>query len=98
MAPSSVRTHVRYDHHCKSQLNGERATLTRRAIQDLIVEIWRGYHAFSVKGKELPNPSLFYADPATPESLVKNALNVIVALISDAIIVSRIALGRHGSC
>lgn len=70
----------------------------RPAVQDLIVEIWRGYHAFSVKGKMLPNPSLFYADPATPESLVKNALNVIVALISDAIIVSRIALGRRRRC
>lgn len=98
MAPHCVCTHVHYDHHCTFQLNGERATLMRLAVQDLIVEIWRGYHAFSVKGKMLPNPSLFYADPATPESLVKNALNIIVALISDAIIVSCITLGRRGSC
>ncbi|KAI0676597.1 hypothetical protein C8Q78DRAFT_34271 [Trametes maxima] len=58
-------------------------------VIDLVVEMVRGYHAFSVKGKEPPNPALFYADPATPESLLKNALNVVVAVVSDGIIVYR---------
>ncbi|KAI0657010.1 hypothetical protein C8Q70DRAFT_1007688 [Cubamyces menziesii] len=58
-------------------------------IIDLVVEMIRGYHAFGIHGKELPNPSAFYANAAAPESLVKNALNVIVAVISDMIMVYR---------
>ncbi|RDX42193.1 hypothetical protein OH76DRAFT_1363262 [Lentinus brumalis] len=59
---------------------------------DLIVEMYRGYHAFSVsgpKGGTLPNPSAFYANAATPESLVKNSITVSLAIISDVIIVYR---------
>ena len=59
-------------------------------VQDLVVEMIRGYHAFGIHGKELPNPSAFYANAAAPESLVKNALNVIVAVISDIIMVSSV--------
>ncbi|KAI0642526.1 hypothetical protein C8Q79DRAFT_917316 [Trametes meyenii] len=58
-------------------------------VIDLVVEMIRGYRAFSVKGTEPPNPAHFYADPATPASLLKNALNVIVAVVSDGIIVYR---------
>ncbi|KAI0739202.1 hypothetical protein C8Q80DRAFT_236948 [Daedaleopsis nitida] len=52
----------------------------------------RAYHAFSVsgaKGELLANPGLFYADAATPESLLKNSITVALAIISDIIIVYR---------
>ncbi|KAI0764518.1 hypothetical protein BD413DRAFT_606182 [Trametes elegans] len=59
-------------------------------VMEFIVEMIRGYEAFSMKGpKEPPNPALFYANPATTASLVKNALNIIVAVTSDAIMVYR---------
>ncbi|KAI0332878.1 hypothetical protein GY45DRAFT_1368869 [Cubamyces sp. BRFM 1775] len=58
-------------------------------IIDLVVEMIRGFHAFAIHGTALPNPSAFYANAAAPESLVKNALNVIVAVISDMIMVYR---------
>ena len=47
----------------------------------------RGYHAFGVHGAQLPNPDLFFANPATPESLVKNGITTCLAMISDAIMV-----------
>ena len=61
--------------------------------QDLVVEMIRGFHAFAIHGTALPNPSAFYANAAAPESLVKNALNVIVAVISDMIMVSGMRRG-----
>lgn len=50
----------------------------------------RSYHAYSVPDmKSPPNPAAAYADPATPESLVKNSITVALAIISDVIIVYR---------
>ena len=54
--------------------------------------MYRAYHAFSVsgpRGQVLPNPSTFYANAASPESLVKNSITVALAIISDFIIVYR---------
>ncbi|KAI0742018.1 hypothetical protein C8Q80DRAFT_171004 [Daedaleopsis nitida] len=58
----------------------------------LVVEMVRGWTAFSVPdgGPEVrPNPAEFYSHAATPLSLVKNSINVIAGIISDAIIVYR---------
>ncbi|KAI8976650.1 hypothetical protein BD414DRAFT_539195 [Trametes punicea] len=65
------------------------AVMLVSTLIDLIVEMIRGYHAFGIHGAQPPNPSAFYADASTPESLLKNALNVIVAVISDLIMVYR---------
>ena len=54
------------------------------------MEMHRSYHAYSVPDmKSPPNPAAAYADPATPESLVKNSITVALAIISDVIIVYR---------
>ncbi|KAI0739180.1 hypothetical protein C8Q80DRAFT_1275331 [Daedaleopsis nitida] len=59
---------------------------------ELINGMVRDYHAFGVsgaKGEIQPNPTLFYADSATPLSLLKNSMIVALAIISDLIIVYR---------
>ncbi|KAI0760056.1 hypothetical protein C8Q74DRAFT_1293638 [Fomes fomentarius] len=58
-------------------------------MTDVIVELIRGYHAFSVHGSERPDPAFFFADPATSESMVKNSLTTSLAIISDIIMVYR---------
>ncbi|KAI0760049.1 hypothetical protein C8Q74DRAFT_1208601 [Fomes fomentarius] len=59
---------------------------------DLIVELVRAWHAFSVSGPTgdiLADPAKFYSNAATPESLVKNSITVALAIISDVIMVYR---------
>lgn len=57
-----------------------------------MVAIIRTYQGYAVTGTERPNPAAVYADPSSTLSLLKNAMNIVVAIISDAIIVS------HWSC
>ncbi|KAI0739179.1 hypothetical protein C8Q80DRAFT_235173 [Daedaleopsis nitida] len=59
---------------------------------ELITGMIREYNAFGVtgaKGEIPPNPTLFYANSATPLSLLKNSIIVALAIISDIIIVYR---------
>ncbi|KAL1946350.1 hypothetical protein VTO73DRAFT_15477 [Trametes versicolor] len=49
----------------------------------------RSYSAFTAHGQGLPNPEMFYANPATPMGLTKNAFETIMSIISDIIIVYR---------
>lgn len=53
-----------------------------------MVAIIRTYQGYAVTGTERPNPAAVYADPSSTLSLLKNAMNIVVAIISDAIIVS----------
>lgn len=53
-----------------------------------MVAIVRTYQGYAVTGTERPNPAAVYADPSSTLSLLKNAMNIVVAIISDAIIVS----------
>ncbi len=85
-------SHCSHGQHSSVCYPYETDTYPVHCRQDLIVEMYRGYHAFSVsgpKGGTLPNPSAFYANAATPESLVKNSITVSLAIISDVIIVYR---------
>ncbi|RPD53160.1 hypothetical protein L226DRAFT_522578 [Lentinus tigrinus ALCF2SS1-7] len=58
-------------------------------VTGLVVEMHRGYQAFSVHPPELPNPSRFFADASSTGSLIKNGINVVQAIISDMVIVYR---------
>ena len=49
----------------------------------------RTYEAFGVHGHQRPDPTAYFADPANPLAAAKNSFNIILTLISDAIIVSR---------
>ncbi|EIW55370.1 uncharacterized protein TRAVEDRAFT_51493 [Trametes versicolor FP-101664 SS1] len=58
-------------------------------VLDFVVAIIRTYQGYAVTGTERPNPAAVYADPSSTLSLLKNAMNIVVAIISDAIIVYR---------
>ncbi|EIW55361.1 uncharacterized protein TRAVEDRAFT_74190 [Trametes versicolor FP-101664 SS1] len=58
-------------------------------VLDFVVAIVRTYQGYAVTGTERPNPAAVYADPSSTLSLLKNAMNIVVAIISDAIIVYR---------
>ncbi|KAI0720839.1 hypothetical protein C8T65DRAFT_567221 [Cerioporus squamosus] len=58
-------------------------------VTSLIVEMHRAYEAYSVNPLALPNPTKYYANAASPQSLIKNTINVVQAIISDAVIVYR---------
>ncbi|TFK81015.1 hypothetical protein K466DRAFT_502877 [Polyporus arcularius HHB13444] len=58
-------------------------------VISLAVEMSRAYGAYSVHPPDLPNPSLYYANAASTGSLIKNTINVVQAIISDAVIVYR---------
>ncbi|TFK91221.1 hypothetical protein K466DRAFT_483239 [Polyporus arcularius HHB13444] len=58
-------------------------------VTGLVVELDRGYEAFSIHPPALPNPSHFFANAASSGSLIKNTINVVLAIISDAVIVYR---------
>lgn len=47
----------------------------------------RTYQAYGVHKGKPPDPSRFFANPATPESLLKNSLTTVMAVISDMIMV-----------
>lgn len=51
----------------------------------------RTYQAFGVHGGARPDPRAYYADPANSLAAAKNAFNIVLTLISDAIIVSACA-------
>ena len=57
--------------------------------QDQVLALVRTYQAFGVHGGARPDPEGFFADPANPLAAAKNSFNIILTLISDAIIVSR---------
>ncbi|KAI0794179.1 hypothetical protein C8Q74DRAFT_561719 [Fomes fomentarius] len=59
---------------------------------DLVIEMVRAWKAFSVSGPTgniLADPAKYYANAATPLSLVKNSITVALVMISDGIIVYR---------
>lgn len=56
----------------------------------------RTYQAFGVHGGTQPDPQGYYADPGNPLSAGKNSFNIILTLISDAIIVSRRSVPPFG--
>ncbi|KAJ8464052.1 hypothetical protein ONZ51_g9847 [Trametes cubensis] len=58
-------------------------------VLDFVVGFIRTYQGYSVHGTERPDPEALYADPSSTLSLLKNAMNIVVAIISDAIIVYR---------
>ncbi|KAI8976640.1 hypothetical protein BD414DRAFT_160084 [Trametes punicea] len=58
-------------------------------VLDFVVGIIRSYEGYSVKGTAPPDPAAIYADPSSTLSLMKNAMNIVVAIISDIIIVYR---------
>lgn len=65
-------------------------TYTATCAQNLVIEMVRAWEAFSVSGptgEVLADPGKYYADAATPLSLVKNSITVALAMISDGIIV-----------
>lgn len=61
-----------------------------RVIQSIVVEMQRGWEAFSIHPPNLPNPSLFFANASSTGSLIKNSINVVQAIISDVVIVSHV--------
>ncbi|KAI0716401.1 hypothetical protein C8Q76DRAFT_616247 [Earliella scabrosa] len=58
-------------------------------IADQVLALVRTYQAFGVHGGARPDPEGFFADPANPLAAAKNSFNIILTLISDAIIVYR---------
>ena len=52
-----------------------------------MAEMIRTYQAYGVHKGKPPDPSRFFANPATPESLLKNSLTTVMAVISDMIMV-----------
>lgn len=54
----------------------------------------RAYAAFGVHGGQRPNPDEFFANPATPESLLKNGLTTAIAMLSDIIMVGTYLVGH----
>ncbi|KAI0760067.1 hypothetical protein C8Q74DRAFT_1208800 [Fomes fomentarius] len=61
-------------------------------ILDLVVEVIRGYQALAVsgpKGAILADPAAFWANPATTGSMIKNTVTIVLAIISDCIMVYR---------
>ncbi|KAL1946351.1 hypothetical protein VTO73DRAFT_15478 [Trametes versicolor] len=58
-------------------------------VIDLVIGLVRTYQGYAFNGIELPNPAAVYADPSSTLSVLKNAMNFIVAVVSDAIIVYR---------
>ncbi|KAI0642529.1 hypothetical protein C8Q79DRAFT_917043 [Trametes meyenii] len=59
-------------------------------VLDFVVLIVRAYEGYSINAPgELINPSAIYANPSSTLSLLKNAMNIVVAIVSDAIIVYR---------
>ncbi|TFK91214.1 hypothetical protein K466DRAFT_515833 [Polyporus arcularius HHB13444] len=58
-------------------------------VTDLVAELIRTYQAYGVHKGKSPDPAAFFADPATPESLLKNSLTTVMAVISDVIMVYR---------
>ena len=56
--------------------------------QNLIVAMVRGYQCWGVPSiGVLPNPTVFWEDSSSPLSLVKNITTVILAVVSDMIMV-----------
>ncbi|KAI0739175.1 hypothetical protein C8Q80DRAFT_1275327 [Daedaleopsis nitida] len=64
-------------------------------IADQVLALTRTYQAFGVHGGVRPDPTAYYADPANSLAAAKNSFNIVLTLISDAIIVS--AIGFHGA-
>ncbi|KAI0716399.1 hypothetical protein C8Q76DRAFT_405730 [Earliella scabrosa] len=58
-------------------------------IADQVLALVRTYEAFGVHGHQRPDPTAYFADPANPLAAAKNSFNIILTLISDAIIVYR---------
>ncbi|KAH9886038.1 hypothetical protein C8Q73DRAFT_291165 [Cubamyces lactineus] len=56
---------------------------------DFIVGLIRAYEAYSMHGAERPDPVAVYGSSSSRLSLMKNAMNIVVAIISDVIIVYR---------
>ena len=67
-----------------------------RPNQGLVVELDRGYDAFSIHPPALPNPSHFFANAASTGSLIKNTINVVLAIVSDAVIVRPVSRASQG--
>ncbi|KAI8976624.1 hypothetical protein BD414DRAFT_422788 [Trametes punicea] len=63
-------------------------TIQHRA-QDFVVGLIRAYEAYRVRGTGEADPYAVYGDNSSTLSLMKNAMNVVVAIISDVIIVHR---------
>ncbi|RPD53164.1 hypothetical protein L226DRAFT_507137 [Lentinus tigrinus ALCF2SS1-7] len=58
-------------------------------MTDLVAEMIRTYDGYGVHNNKPPDPSAFFANPATPGSLLKNSLTTVMAVISDMIMVYR---------
>ncbi|KAI0764541.1 hypothetical protein BD413DRAFT_482523 [Trametes elegans] len=58
-------------------------------VLDFVVGLIRTYQGYAVHGSTPITPGDLYSNPSTPLSLIKNAMNVVVALLSDIIIVYR---------
>ena len=57
-------------------------------MQDIIVEIYTGYKAFSIPpGNSLADPYKEFTTISSPESVAKGVLTVILSMFSDIIIV-----------
>ncbi|KAI0657019.1 hypothetical protein C8Q70DRAFT_920445 [Cubamyces menziesii] len=56
---------------------------------DFVVGLIRAYEAYSMHGAERPDPVAVYGSSSSRLSLMKNAMNIVVAIISDVIIVYR---------
>ncbi|KAI0332864.1 hypothetical protein GY45DRAFT_419878 [Cubamyces sp. BRFM 1775] len=57
---------------------------------DVVTGLIMAYDAFAIEGDgEVPDPDVIYGNPSSKLSLMKNAMNVVVAILSDIIIVYR---------
>ncbi|KAH9886055.1 hypothetical protein C8Q73DRAFT_659099 [Cubamyces lactineus] len=57
---------------------------------DVVTGLVMAYDAFAIQGDgEVPDPNVIYGNPSSKLSLMKNAMNIVVAILSDIIIVYR---------
>ncbi|KAI0666814.1 hypothetical protein C8Q78DRAFT_1057139 [Trametes maxima] len=53
------------------------------------IAVARAYGAYAIHGNQPPNPVSTYSDTSSPLVLIKNSLNVVVAMIFDVIMIYR---------